>query len=327
MPDEPLSSAFRALREATDGHSDRAEATLDRVLATTAKHRRSRARSPLLIPLAAILVGSSAWAASSGRLTSAWKQVTQLMAPHESSRRTEQLAGGQHPRTSPGSVDTGGAENNVAEANGDEADSDEANGAEANGDEADSAEANGDEADSVETDGVDTNRPELKAADSKDAESKAAKALKTPTRPPTPSAAAPSAAAPSAAAPQASTPQAHAKFAANPTPQPPHKSERQTANTQDRAKILAQDKADFEAAYRAHESGASHAVAAWDEYLKRHPTGRFVPEARYARAVALVRAGRTAEARAALLPFAKAPPGSYRRTDARRLLEMLESTR
>ena len=53
------------------------------------------------------------------------------------------------------------------------------------------------------------------------------------------------------------------------------------------------------------------------------PQARFFLEARYNRAIALVRLGRKAEAVEALRPFAAAPPGSYRRTEARDLLRFL----
>ena len=86
----------------------------------------------------------------------------------------------------------------------------------------------------------------------------------------------------------------------------------------------AADTRDFKDAYRIHDSGSPAAsIDAFDRYLRMHPTGRFVPEARYARAVALVRAGRNEDARRALMAFADAPPGSYRREDAARVLRTL----
>jgi hypothetical protein len=75
------------------------------------------------------------------------------------------------------------------------------------------------------------------------------------------------------------------------------------------------------AAYRDHEDEA--ALAAWDEYLKTSPMGRFVPEARWGRAAALVRLGRNAEARDALVPFARGDLGAYRQGEAKALLERL----
>lgn len=75
------------------------------------------------------------------------------------------------------------------------------------------------------------------------------------------------------------------------------------------------------AAYRDHDDEA--ALAAWDEYLRVNPMGRFVPEARWGRAAALVRLGRNAEARDALVPFARGDLGAYRRDEAKALLERL----
>lgn len=88
---------------------------------------------------------------------------------------------------------------------------------------------------------------------------------------------------------------------------------------------------DADALYRtAHEAHFSRhdypaAVAAWDAYLaSAGPGGRFTLEARYNRAVALVKSGRKAEARAALQPFADGEYGGYRREEARELLLTLD---
>ena len=75
------------------------------------------------------------------------------------------------------------------------------------------------------------------------------------------------------------------------------------------------------AAYRDHDDEG--AIAAWDKYLETNPMGRFVPEARWGRAAALVRLGRNAEAREALVPFARGDLGAYRRDEAKALLERL----
>ena len=75
------------------------------------------------------------------------------------------------------------------------------------------------------------------------------------------------------------------------------------------------------AAYRDHDDET--ALATWDQYLRENPMGRFVPEARWGRAAALVRLGRNAEARDALVPFARGDLGAYRRDEAKALLERL----
>lgn len=72
-----------------------------------------------------------------------------------------------------------------------------------------------------------------------------------------------------------------------------------------------------------HEDDAARALAAWDAYLAAMPNGRFSVEARYNRALCLVRLGRMREAREALLPFARGSFGSYRNTEARRILSLL----
>lgn len=81
----------------------------------------------------------------------------------------------------------------------------------------------------------------------------------------------------------------------------------------------------YRVAHHAHfvEHDAAAAVAAWDAYLAAAPKGQFAPEARYNRALGLVRLGRSAEARTALEPFANGRFGSYRQAEAAALLERL----
>jgi hypothetical protein len=82
----------------------------------------------------------------------------------------------------------------------------------------------------------------------------------------------------------------------------------------------------YAAAHRAHfvDRDPAAALRAWDTYLAVAPSGPFAPEARYNRALALVRLGRRAEARDALAPFAAGAFGGYRATEARALLGALE---
>jgi len=75
-----------------------------------------------------------------------------------------------------------------------------------------------------------------------------------------------------------------------------------------------------EAHFDAHDYG--RALAGWDAYLKAAPNGRLATEARYNRAICLLRLGRDAEARQALEPFASGKMG-YRQTEARQLLDEL----
>ncbi len=81
----------------------------------------------------------------------------------------------------------------------------------------------------------------------------------------------------------------------------------------------------YRRAHRAHftEHNPPAALALWDEYLRAAPRGRFAVEARYNRALCLVRLGRRAEARAALDAFAAGKFGGYRQSEAAELLEAL----
>lgn len=83
----------------------------------------------------------------------------------------------------------------------------------------------------------------------------------------------------------------------------------------------------YRKAHRLHFGGSAPAqtLAAWDEYLAAYPDGSFATDARFNRALCLLRLGRRDEARAALGPFAEAPVGSYRQQEAASLLLSLES--
>jgi hypothetical protein len=74
-----------------------------------------------------------------------------------------------------------------------------------------------------------------------------------------------------------------------------------------------------------HGGDPAAALAAWDAYLAAEPDGRFSVEARYNRALVLVRLGRYGEARAALAPFARGEvaPAGYRQAEAEQLVERL----
>jgi tetratricopeptide (TPR) repeat protein len=65
------------------------------------------------------------------------------------------------------------------------------------------------------------------------------------------------------------------------------------------------------------------AVAAYDEYLRQYPHGRFVPEARYSTAVSLLKLGERERAKRILESFARGDYGTYRRAEARELLDAL----
>jgi tetratricopeptide (TPR) repeat protein len=81
----------------------------------------------------------------------------------------------------------------------------------------------------------------------------------------------------------------------------------------------------FHRAHQLHfrQRDAAAALAAWDRYLQADPDGPLVLEARYNRALCLVRLGRAAEARAALQPFADGTLAHYRAVEARALVQSL----
>ena len=88
------------------------------------------------------------------------------------------------------------------------------------------------------------------------------------------------------------------------------------------------DLALYRAAHRAHfvTRDPRAALAAWDRYLAEHPQGTFALEARYNRALCLVRLGRSDAAERALLPFASGSVGGgYRRAEAQQLLDALRA--
>jgi len=73
--------------------------------------------------------------------------------------------------------------------------------------------------------------------------------------------------------------------------------------------------------FKSHDLG--EALRGYEAYLAAQPAGRFAVDARYNRALCLVRLGRQAEARAELERFAGGSYGGYRQADARRLLAAL----
>jgi hypothetical protein len=87
------------------------------------------------------------------------------------------------------------------------------------------------------------------------------------------------------------------------------------------------DRLAFEGAHRAHfgEVEPDRALVLWDDYLARFPFGQFRIEARFNRAVCLMRLGRREDAREALRPFASGEiPGRER--EASRWIEALDQS-
>ena len=74
-----------------------------------------------------------------------------------------------------------------------------------------------------------------------------------------------------------------------------------------------------------HGGDPQATLAAWDAYLAAEPNGRFSVDARYNRALLLIRLGRYDEARGALAPFARGEvePAGYHQSEAEQLVERL----
>jgi hypothetical protein len=260
MSRDLLSEAARTVREASDRPSTRAAETRARVLAT---HRRSRVRRlrvvSVVLPLAALLVASTAWAASTGRLRGSLRWVAAALAP----------AAAEAPaRGGLGAAATPAARAVV---------------------EATAALAPSGSNDPNASDAA-TAPPSDPATATPSASPGAASVAAPPVK-------ATASGAPSGAAPSASGESAE----------------------ETRARAL------YSAAHHAHFASQDWgaALAGWDRYLAAAPRGAFAAEARYNRALCLVRLGRVGEARTALEPFAGGAFGEYRRAEASKLLEAL----
>jgi len=78
------------------------------------------------------------------------------------------------------------------------------------------------------------------------------------------------------------------------------------------------------AQFKSHD--LAEALRGYEAYLAQQPSGRFAVDARYNRALCLVRLNRRAEAQAELERFAAGSYGGYRQADAQRLLAALNPT-
>jgi TolA-binding protein len=74
-----------------------------------------------------------------------------------------------------------------------------------------------------------------------------------------------------------------------------------------------------------HDGDYAGALAAFDDYLVHEPTGQFVAEARYNRALCLVHLDQLADAKLALQPFADGTVlAGYRQAEAKTLIEKID---
>lgn len=80
-------------------------------------------------------------------------------------------------------------------------------------------------------------------------------------------------------------------------------------------------------AHGAHFGGGDpeHALRAWETFLAAAPSDAFAPEARYNRAILLVKLERHMQALDALTPIACAPSGAYRQREARALIDRVRA--
>lgn len=277
--DRSLDGAFRALRDRYDGSHAQSDATLRRVLLGTRKQQQSRKVTRwALLPIAATLVASTAWAGATGRLTVAYHAMSDMLHSAETTESAPTKAaaavpqGARAPRPAP----------------------------------------------TQEPEPAKAPEPEPPAEPEPEAP-KAVESANAPITERAPAApavtAAPRASANPATTAQAEPPAAHAST--EPVKAAPATS---AAEPPDPNAAL------FAEAHRVHfvERDAARALTAWDAYLAADPNGRFVPEARYNRAIALVRLGRTSEAQNVLQSFAAGNFGDYHRSDARQLLDALK---
>jgi hypothetical protein len=95
----------------------------------------------------------------------------------------------------------------------------------------------------------------------------------------------------------------------------------------ERTPVDPRERAAYRAAHTLHfeSHDPAHAIEAWDSYLAAYPSGRFALEARYNRALCLVRLGRTSEAREALGPFVAGTHGGYRQQEATELVQAIDA--
>ena len=273
--DDDLRDAFRSLRERYDGESSEPDATLRRALMRTRRtDRKRRITRWVVLPAAAALFASTAWAGATGKLAPAVRSVMETLHVahvHEPSPPPVAVAPVAMPSVAlPPSPPT--------------------------------------------------NAPEP-------ADEPAAPETPAPAPAPGPPVAAQPRPAPApsvAPGPQASVPVAAASGAvepvapAEPTPSAPREPAAVASAADPHADLFAE-------AHRLHFGGKDpeRALAAWNRYLSAAPTGRFAPEARYNRALTLVRLGRSAEARTELEAFANGSYGEYRRAEARALLDAI----
>ncbi len=285
MKRDLLAEATRALGESAEAPPSQVDATRARVMTTLRKQRAHR--TPLvrlLIPLAAVLVGSMAWAASEGRLPTSLRDIVPSLS---SSPPSPSVLPSSAPSLAP--IPSLANEERALDAP------------------REPGSLSPSMPSTPERESV--SPPSVAATDA--VTRGAAKSIGAPT--------------PEHRAAR-SIPSVHTAPAQIPAPSvtttPTDLAAEKPATT---TPSEPDEQALYTAAHRHHfvERNPGAALAAWDTYLRAAPRGRLAVEARYNRALCLVRLGRTAEAEAALEGFARGAYGGYRRTEAQALLDAM----
>lgn len=268
---QSLRDFSRALHDSADDVPIPAELTRARVMSSLhSKRRRRFTRAGLLVPLAAVFVGSTAWAAATDRLPEVWKAVVEFASPRVA-LQPQAAPPKVAPKPAPRQMPVSRAETSSEPV-------------------------------------APTAAPEAAIAEQQ--LPAAAPAV------PRSELQAPGAVAPRSAVQHENT------VASRSAVQHKVAAPAAIANRVDPADDL------YRTAHRLHfaERDNTRALSAWDRYLAEAPDGRFALEARYNRALCLVRLGRTAEGRSALAEFAAGKFGGYRSKEAAELIGALDAT-
>ncbi|WP_437719363.1 hypothetical protein WMF45_25000 [Sorangium sp. So ce448] len=283
--DDVLRDAARALRAEADASRARRDETRARVMRSLKAQRARRlAMVRVVVPLAAVLVGSVAWASAARWFPGGWDDLASRLGLRVSEAPTmppapppqRALSGPRHAAEAPAPPEAEAPAPPDAEA---------------------SAEA------------VAPEPPPLPAP------------IAEPPIAPAPPRAPVLAVAPvrSASRPVAAVSPSAARLPTAPRPAAgdPQAIQRPPAGPDADALYQAAHRAHFV------ERNPAAALDAWNAYLAAAPRGRFAVEAQYNRALCLVRLGRKDEARRALDPFAQGAFGGYRKDESRSLIEAL----
>ncbi|XYH92610.1 tetratricopeptide repeat protein [Sorangium sp. So ce1128] len=308
MKDDVLRDAARALRDEAGASRGRRDETRARVMRSLKAQRARRLTTVrLVVPLAAVLVGSAAWASAARWFPDAWNDIASQLG----------LTAADPPDAPPGPPTSRALPSPRRAAEADEPAPPQA--------EPSVAELAPPAPPPLASGVAPPAPPPLASGVAPPAPPAPPAPLASPTAP-SESAPAPRRApvvavapAPQAARPAVSSSAASPSPAARPQANDPQAVQRPPAGPDTDAL--------YQAAHRAHfvERNPSAALDAWNAYLAAAPRGRFAVEAQYNRALCLVRLGRTDEARRALEPFAQGVHGGYRQTESRSLLEAMSS--